>query len=487
VKSRLLAIRDFWSWRRILTRREKRFVTVANASVMLLVMKRMLLLVTFAGWLLAHSAAEESDAVVIHEWGTFTALQDDSGYAVPGINTDDEPVPNFVHDIAGFLMIRPTEAPQSFFKAVPSCHSDVTMRLETPVLYVHAPKAFRSLMDVKVEFRGGWLTQFFPNAEADADGIKDGVFGHLREGTVSRLCWTGLQTAKKADGPDTHARVWLAPRRVDARTLTAASGESEKFLFYRGVGHLDAPLRVTRDDTAGILEIAPRDGEETSLKALKRLWLVDIRSDGSAAFRFLTAPEGRVVKTSAVFEEAGYSTRTTVALRDSMRKELMGEGLFADEAEALLNTWESAYFKSAGLRVFFFVPREWTDGVLPLTVSGSPSITRVMVGRIELITPAQRALLAKIAAGPAPDSPLDLHQKVVDATVRAGKMREWLRFMDGKLSFRDIGVQPPPIYRAYLDLGRFRNALVLEEERRRPTPELQKFISDFRLSGYLPR
>ena len=33
----------------------------------------------------------------IHEWGTFTSLQDEFGRAIGGINTDDEPVPDFVH------------------------------------------------------------------------------------------------------------------------------------------------------------------------------------------------------------------------------------------------------------------------------------------------------------------------------------------------------------------------------------------------------
>jgi hypothetical protein len=449
-------------------------------------MKRLLWLVPFAGWFLAQSSAGEGNAVAIHEWGTFTALEDDAGYAVGGINTDDEPVPDFVHEIGRMLLIRPTEAPPSFFQGAPSCHPDVTMRLETPVLYVHAPEAFRGALDIKVEFRGGWLTQFFPNADAEAPGIGERSFGHLREDTVSHLDWMGVQVGKKADGPNTRERAWLAPRSVNARTLTTAAGESEKFLFYRGVGHLDAPLRVARDDGAGTLEIAPREGDATSLKALQRLWLVDIRPDGSVAFRFLT-PEGRVVKTPAAFEDADYSKRNAESLRGSMRGELIGEGLFGDEADALLNTWELSYFKSAGLRVFFFVPREWTDRVLPLTVSGSPSITRVMVGRIELITPGQRLLLAKIAAGPAPDAWLDVQQQVLNATLTDGKTQEWKGFVEGRLSLRDLGIPVAPLYRAYLDLGRFRNALVLEEERRRPTPELGKFISNFRLAGYEPR
>jgi hypothetical protein len=32
----------------------------------------------------------------VHEWGTFTSLQDERGTAIGGINTDDEPVPLFV-------------------------------------------------------------------------------------------------------------------------------------------------------------------------------------------------------------------------------------------------------------------------------------------------------------------------------------------------------------------------------------------------------
>jgi hypothetical protein len=47
----------------------------------------------------------------------------------------------------------------------------------------------------------------------------------------------------------------------------------------------------------------------------------------------------------------------------------VANGLFADEAQALLDTWEISYFKSAGLRVFFIVPRAWTDYYLPLKVS----------------------------------------------------------------------------------------------------------------------
>src|SRR6202008_452529 len=83
-------------------------------------------------------------------------------------------------------------------------------------------------------------------------------------------------------------------------------------------------------------------------------------------------------------------------LKDSLREALLVNGLFADEADALLNTWDLSYFKSAGKRVFFIVPRVWTDFYLPLDISVPARLKRVMVGRIELVTPGQRKILQQL-------------------------------------------------------------------------------------------
>ena len=83
-------------------------------------------------------------------------------------------------------------------------------------------------------------------------------------------------------------------------------------------------------------------------------------------------------------------------LREEMKTALIEDGLFADEAEALLSTWELSYFKSGGMRLFFLVPRAWTDHYLPLKVSVPSQMVRTMVGRIEIVTPRQRELLARM-------------------------------------------------------------------------------------------
>ena len=45
------------------------------------------------------SAPLDPDSLVVHEWGTFTALHAEDGSPIPGVNSDDEPVPDFVHRV----------------------------------------------------------------------------------------------------------------------------------------------------------------------------------------------------------------------------------------------------------------------------------------------------------------------------------------------------------------------------------------------------
>jgi hypothetical protein len=78
---------------------------------------------------------------------------------------------------------------------------------------------------------------------------------------------------------------------------------------------------------------------------------------------------------------------------------LIAQGLLADEAHAMLETWKSSWFEE-GSRVLYIVPRSFVDSVLPLTITPAPAqLTRVFVGRLELITPAtQEAVLSAFAA-----------------------------------------------------------------------------------------
>lgn len=247
---------------------------------------------------LSMSASAEQKWTV-HEWGTFTSLQDESGNAIGGINTDDEPVPRFVHELASFILLRPTEVPNNFFQGAPSCHPDVTMRLETPVIYFHPPavKTNIQVVNVQVKFRGGWLTEFYPDAYPDALEFKDNGFqpgparlfrfGHLRSNTESKLTWDNLKIGGDWALTNTTAHVWTSPRAVQSASVQTTNGESEKFLFYRGLAHLNAPLKISRDANSGQLLFRSQLENLPVNKPLmiSSLWLVDIRTDGKIAFR----------------------------------------------------------------------------------------------------------------------------------------------------------------------------------------------------------
>ncbi len=381
--------------------------------------------------------------LVVHEWGTFTALQDERGRAIGGINTDDEPVPDFVHRAVKLI-----QSDDQTGKGIPANDSEVTMRLETPVIYFHLPAGEKSAnVDVSVSFHGGWVTEFFPSAKTIEPGLgAGGVVGHLSEGTTSTLTWRGVRVGERGEMPTTEDAVWTSPREVRCDPVRVGD-EGEKFLFYRGVGHVELPVSVVRD---GDRLTAWSDVRARGL-ALPRFWLVEVRGDGKVAWKMLDqvdASSGIVASADGRFADSDFGDGA--GLERSLCEALVTQGLFDDEAQALLKTWQQSYFKSPGLRVFFLVNPAWTNRVLPLKVSGGAVVTRAMVGRIELVTPGERELIREIAAG---------------------------RF-DANL--------PPNSCAAYEELGRFRNALLLDALARNPNAGVENWLVRWGVRAFVP-
>lgn len=437
-----------------------------------------------------------ADEWKVHEWGTFTCLQDEAGRAIAGVNTDDEPLPRFVHRLADSLIFPPSEIPLIYYKGVPMLHPQVTMRLETPVIYFYPPAGAKTPqeIDVRVRFRGGWLSEYYPDALVQAPGIKrdQGRLGVLTSDTVGSLSWRGLQVGVETAGPATDYHVWLAPRQVRAAGVRTQAGEDERYLFYRGVGHVEAPLRVYRDEAERRLVVNERFGPDrvggADAPPITTLWLVDIRRDGAIAFREIArapltgATERTVAAFPSEFRPAEYNRENLARLRALMKQALVSDGLFDDEAEAMLNTWELGYFKSAGLRLFFLLPRAWTDDVLPLNLSHEADVVRTLVGRIELVTPEHRRLLARIAQAPlaATDWYNDLQHRLAEQSA------DFQQLWEGRLRFADLDLKTPPEYRDYLALGRFRNALILDALAQQPNSGLKRFAVAYRLRYYTP-
>ena len=286
---------------------------------------------------------------------------------------------------------------------------DVTLRLETPVIYFHVPPgaAYEQPIDVHVLFRGGVINEFYPAAGASVYLDVARITDKQAAGAISRdwtgetlnnfvlgeLEWRGVRLHDTVVAPFTNDPVWLAPREVQsASVFLPEAGEGERYLFYRGVAALTA-LFQTRHSQGHVQLLGPAHLAwlEAELLTIPKVWLVSVRADQAVAFREHAAltlrksDSGKGLVRLRRFADADHGADNLKPLRASLKTSLINQGLFADEAEAMLNTWQHSYFGKPGLRVLYIVPRAWTEHFLPLTISVPSRVNRVIVGRIDLL------------------------------------------------------------------------------------------------------
>ncbi|HEY6123917.1 MAG TPA: hypothetical protein VIV63_04640 [Steroidobacteraceae bacterium] len=362
----------------------------------------------FAALLLGVATGAPAADLVVHEWGTITTIHAADGTPKGGLNSIDEAdvLPDFVHR---YEPETTRQKPGLILGKLPNIpgRPDVTMRLETPVIYFHPPpnQKFTLPIDISVRFRGGVINEFYPDAEASVALDTERVLSKRRAGVIKQwdgdvlnnyvvgsLDWKGLRLHDTVVAPLTKSEIWLAPREVSSvAVFNPTAGEGDQYLFYRGVAHLDALLSTkTSRNSVALATPANLTWLESGAAVLPNVWLAEVRADGVIAFRahpavtLKTENAGKALAQIKRFSEGDFTAAGAPQLRSSLKKALIAQGLFADEAEAMLNTWKISYFQKPGLRVFYIVPREWTDYFLPLEFSVPARVTRVIVGRIDL-------------------------------------------------------------------------------------------------------
>lgn len=337
--------------------------------------------------------------LIVHEWGTITTRHAADGTPRGYLNhiAGRDTLPSFVYRWDPPSTQR--DPNRSLVKtALVAGRPDVTMRLETPVMYFYAPRGAETIspFDVDVHFRGGVVNEFYPKGDASVEVDVDrpratpwnGAL--LDSSVIGRLRWRGVALEDSVRVVPTTSHVWLAPRQVHALSVTMA-GESERYLFYRGVAHLDA-LVQTRLTASDVELKAPKqlDWLREPTATISNLWLLDVRRDGSAAFReqgplalTRSRPSAELAHVG-LFAEHDYAMRKLSELRSSMKRALTSAGLTPEEADAMLDTWGESYFREPGLRIFYIVPPAWVNYYLPVEISAPHQMTRVIVGRIDL-------------------------------------------------------------------------------------------------------
>src|SRR5713226_1067874 len=317
----------------------------------------------------AHSMSGEARAVysslTAHEWGTFTSVAGRDGSAVQWSPlTGSTDLPGFVEHFrnAGFkLGLRGT------------------VRMETPVLYFY--DAREETVSVKVAFSKGVITEWYPRAsrvEPAANFFDGTLYQQHADGSIAWDSVTLSPSLRAEFAREDRENRYYAARMTSStplRVKTRAGEQQEKFLFYRGVATFPVPISA-KMTAAGKLLVENRSGEE-----IPNTILFERRGE-KAGYRI-----GGAIREDAVLDPPELTASIDDLGRD-LEGMLVAQGLYQDEAHAMVETWRGSWFEE-GSRLLYIVPAAFVDGVLPLSINPAPAQTvRVFVGRLEIVTPA---------------------------------------------------------------------------------------------------
>src|SRR4029077_3712009 len=171
---------------------------------------------------------------------------------------------------------------------------------------------------------------------------------------------------------------YYAARETSATPLSVKSptgDQREKFLFYRGVSTMSLPL------SAKVLPFGAILFDNLAGQPIPALIVFERRGD-KVGYQLVSSPQNH-----AVLESPPVSG-TINSIRRDIEDLLTAQGLYPEEAYAMLETWGDSWFEE-GSRLIYIVPRAYVDSILPLSITPAPArLSRVFVGRLELITPA---------------------------------------------------------------------------------------------------
>ena len=319
----------------------------------------------------------EENLLTVHEWGTFTSISGPDGRAMDWLPlTGSTDLPSFVEHLV-----------DPHFKG----GLRGTVRMETPVLYFYSPR--ETSVSVRVSLAKGLITEWYPHATSVSSVNENKVMTLYDPRVHGSIHWdvVHIQPGTADDFPtDRSQNPYYAARLTSSSPLTVettAGAQRERFLFYRGVSTFSPPLVATVSGKGTVL--LQNQGSED----LPSVVLFE-RRGSRLAYRILGPLSDRASLTMPSSLDGSLP-----ALFSDLAGILVSQGLYPDEAHAMLETWKDSWFEE-GSRVIYLLPRSFVDTVLPLQISPSPGATqRVFVGRLELVTPAsQQAVEAAMAA-----------------------------------------------------------------------------------------
>ncbi|MBI2444567.1 MAG: hypothetical protein HYV42_05010 [Candidatus Magasanikbacteria bacterium] len=324
------------------------------------------------------SAAATTKGMVVHEWGTFTTLHATDGTRLSGLYFDEEQLPRFTYQHGDFTKRAEAVYNAKGFDISPTNEpKNVTVKMETPVIYFYSKKAQNAT--VQVDFPQGIISQWYPQNTSGNKMHDNWDFTKPYKGGMKwKVRILPPNSTQKLTPPEEEeTKIWTSPRVTDANLIKSHKREVEKFIFYRGVANFDIPVetKFTNDNELVIKNNGPH--------TLSQVFVYEKKTDGSEYIWW----NGEMK--NGTEQKINFGVQSPAKADFAIfERALMDGGLYKKEAKAMLATWEQSYFKHPGLRIFWIVPEQKTNELLPLKISPKPTETkRVFMGRIDLLTP----------------------------------------------------------------------------------------------------
>ena len=343
--------------------------------------------------------APAQNGLAVHEWGVFR-LHDSVDFANADMKQEWNGLPRFVYgQVPG--------------RDLPQQQSNIMVL--KPVIYLHSSQACS--IDLRVDFPGGMPTVWWPRTTTPA--VNDGVVTEgAKKGEPFRFLQWNFQIIKTAPVKESLRPVsdkhWMNRlRAVKADTvsmqnppstrdngLQAEGFEQEKFIYYDGMPakFRGIEMRVTKDKIT-VANPGSFDAFDVTI--------VDRRQKDDFRVARLSKLDHGTKDRPIEFVEAkanGWPDKEAKVLLEQLKD----AGLFEDEAQSLVDVWKQEFFQAEGLTLFYRIPQEQYERILPLTMKPKPE-KLIRVGLVH--RPYYDPALAEKVAGLVNDLNDDDYQK----------------------------------------------------------------------------
>lgn len=353
----------------------------------------------------------------VHEWGTFTSLVGSDGLTQHGMYHEDEILPSFVHpfgktqsvfpDIIPYPYPNPDTEPcysKACFSMQTLRNNVISQKMETPVIYFYGqPSSSNQRVKVNVRFPEGVITETYP-APILSSPQNNAGFVAIKNGDVTFdvkvLSDTNSSAAPAVDENNIYAHA-----RATSSQLVSTNSETEKFIFYRGLGRFQPRLSILSSDKGLYIGSTAADKPQAA-------FLIGVTGDGANMQMYRlkadqiaakgigeTVPAAIADNLASIYPFPNKNVEVSkTVIKSAIVQALQNAGMFLDEAQAMVNTWENGYLKTPGLRLLYILPRAEVDTILPITLTpAADKLERAFIARIEILTnKEEQSILANI-------------------------------------------------------------------------------------------